>query len=212
MAGSSSHERFAQSWSSAMFGYANAAHAAYWDMTRQAMSFWGQAASAAISCSSSSKSSSGADSWFRPERPVRSALLPSPSAQQQAMAWGFPRYDTPASFFGATGAMPSPFAVWFNMFPLRGSPAAWPMAFAMMSAGMSRDVAWPTAEANAAMIDAVDAAQETFEDVFPSFRSDGGHAASVPRFKSQLMSAVWMAPLAATPFAQWPFGTAWSGV
>ena len=58
------------------------------------------------------------------------------------------------------------------MVSFRGSPAAWPMAFMMVAAGVPRNVAWPTAEANAAAIEAADIARRSW-DTFSTYRTDG---------------------------------------
>jgi hypothetical protein len=55
---------------------------------------------------------------------------------------------------------------------------AWPMAFMLMASGVPHSVAWPAAEANAAAMDAADAAAVTVRQVFASYQTDGGHASS----------------------------------
>lgn len=69
-------------------------------------------------------------------------------------------------------------AAWLDLFPLRGPPAAWPLAYLMLAYGVPRSVAMPAAEANAAAIEAVDAAMKPLR-AFASYRSDGGHAATI---------------------------------
>jgi hypothetical protein len=198
-----SEDRFARCCTDAFFGYARAASETYWSMTHETLRFWTDATDA-VSRSASRTSSAGVESWYRPERPVRSALLPS--AVTPHSAWGIPRYEPFAPFRGATPALPSPLAVWFNMFPLRGSPTAWPMAFAMMSAGVPRTIAWPAAEANAAMIDAAGAAKETFESVLAASRPRARAPYHMGRSPTTLMSAMWTMPFAALPLANWPLG------
>src|SRR5690606_4215509 len=46
----------------------------------------------------------------------------------------------------------NPMATWMAMFPFAKQSAAWPMAFVMMSSGVPHAVAWPTAEANVAVL------------------------------------------------------------
>lgn len=154
-------ERFAKCWSDAMFGYANAAGAAYWAMADQAMSFWGEAARGMADATKSKPAA--VESWYRPPQPVRTALLPA--VMQPQPAWGFPRFDGAFPFGGHATASRSPFDLWFDMLPVQGSPAAWPMAVAMLSAGVPKSVAWPTAEANVAMMSAAEAAKETWNEV-----------------------------------------------
>ena len=74
--------------------------------------------------------------------------------------------------------MANPMTAWFSMFPFSAQPAAWPMAFMMMSSGVPHSVAWPTAEANAAVMDAADAATQSIKQVLASYRTDGGHGTS----------------------------------
>ena len=62
------------------------------------------------------------------------------------------------------------------MFPFAAPPAAWPMAFMMMASGVPHSVAWPTAEANAAVLDAADAATQLDQEGFASYHTEGGHA------------------------------------
>ncbi len=77
------------------------------------------------------------------------------------------------SFAGANAL----FSAWLGMFPCYAAPpAAWPMAFMMMASGVPRSVAWPTAEANIAVMEAADVAAVSVQKVLASYRSDGGHA------------------------------------
>ena len=50
------------------------------------------------------------------------------------------------------------------------------MAFMMVSSGVPHTVAWPTAEANAAVLDAADAATQSIKKAFASYHTEGGHA------------------------------------
>ena len=69
----------------------------------------------------------------------------------------------------------TPMTVWWNLMPANAVPTSWPMAYAFMSSGVPRAVAWPAAEANAAMIDAAEAAAETVNTAFASYRSESGY-------------------------------------
>jgi hypothetical protein len=68
-------------------------------------------------------------------------------------------------------------AAWLTTFPFMPPTAAWPMAFMMMSQGVPQAVAWPTAEANAAVLDAAEIARRSIKQAFASYQSEGGHAA-----------------------------------
>lgn len=184
--------RFSKCWSDAMFGYAHAASAAYWEMTNRSLAIWGETARS-VADAGRPQEETRPRSWYQPPPPVRSALLSHETSSRDA--WGFPRYDrnymgVRAPFASLTPEMPSPFSVWFSMFPLRGSPTSWPMAFAMIASGVPQAVAWPTAEANAALLDAARAAQDSLNG-------------SRPR-------SYFSAPRETTPFDmmafwQWPF-------
>src|SRR5690606_5022061 len=90
-----------------------------------------------------------------------------------------------------------PVRAWWGLFPLEGNPASWPMAYAMMTAGVPRAVALPAAEANVAALDAADAAQTSIDRVFSSYRSDSGFAATPVIVSSKALVRAWMlAPLA----------------
>lgn len=73
-----------------------------------------------------------------------------------------------------------------------------PMTAWLMSSGLPYAVAAPTARANAASMEAADAAREGFNRVFSSFRTDGGHASAsvsvmntLPKF-IMLFLAPWL--------------------
>ena len=66
--------------------------------------------------------------------------------------------------------------------PFARHPAAWPMAYVMMSSGVPHAVAWPTAEANAAVLDAANAATRSIKKVFTSYQAEGGHAVGWQRW------------------------------
>ena len=72
----------------------------------------------------------------------------------------------------------NPMAAWLTTLPFASAPASWPMAFMMMSSGVPHTVAWPTAEANAAVLDAADAATQSIKKAFASYHTEGGHASS----------------------------------
>lgn len=159
-------ERFAKCWSDAMFGYANAMSAACWAMTGQMLTLWGEAADGVAKATKHSQPADKVESWYKPDKPVRTALLPAamPAAMSTGFPWGFASW-TPAAPFATTAASRSPIDLWFDMLPINGSPAAWPMACAMLSAGLPKAVAWPTAEANVAMLGAAKAARESWDAV-----------------------------------------------
>lgn len=93
--------------------------------------------------------------------------------------------DAMTATLGAMSATPvksvagpaNPMAAWLTMFPFAAPTAAWPMAVVMMSSGVPHAVAWPTAEANAAVLDAAEVARRSMKNAFASYQSESGHAA-----------------------------------
>jgi len=71
----------------------------------------------------------------------------------------------------------NPMAAWLSAFPFSPPSPAWPMAFMMMSQGVPHAVAWPTAEANVAVLDAADTARRSIKKAFASYQTETGHAA-----------------------------------
>lgn len=71
------------------------------------------------------------------------------------------------------------------------------MAYTLMSAGVPRAVALPTAEANLAAMDAADAAKASLDRAFSAYRTDAGFAGA-----PVLSPKAWLD--AFTPFAS-PF-------
>lgn len=181
--------RFMKSSTDAAFGYANAATAAYTAMFGQALEFWAEAGKAMTSPPKPEPRS-----WFR-EPSAHTGVEPFSFAE---LPYAWARSALP----GAQPAGPPPFAAafpltaWFDMFPLKGSPACWPMAYGMMCAGVPRSVAMPMAEANVAAADATEAAKAQINKTFSSYRSSGGHATAQVIVAGQLMMITAMTPVA----------------
>lgn len=183
--------RFARSYATAAFGYVRAASAAYAALADQTLDFWGQAARAGAQ----------ADDGRTPRlhlvtgpRPYRSAVtVPTPAIPdfvRMSNAW-------------ATLPMFAPVRAWWGMFPLEGNPASWPMAYAMMTAGVPRAVALPTAEANVAAIDAVDAASTSIDRAFSTYRSESGFAVAQIVSPKAWLGALFLAPFTASFKLPW---------
>jgi hypothetical protein len=113
---------------------------------------------------------------------------------------------TPFDFFQMSnpwsGAAFAPIAAWWGLAPFQTNPMSWPMAHAMMTAGVPRAVALPAAEANVAVMDAANAASASVTQVFSSYRSEGGFAMSpqVVSPRNNLMLA-FLAPFGAAALA-----------
>jgi len=182
-------QRFARSCATAAFGYARAASAAYAALADQTLDFWSRAAG------SDMRNEDGPSrlQLVSGPRPYRSAVT-APVVSTAAPS-------TPLDFVRMTNAwaaspMFAPIRAWWGLFPLEGNPVSWPMAYAMMSAGVPRAVAMPAAEANVAAMDAADAATQSIDRAFSSYRSDSGFAVA------QVISPKnWLGALFLTPFA-----------
>lgn len=184
-------QRFARSCTTAAFGYARAATAAYAALANQTLDFWAQAAK------------SPARDDYKPSAPY---LVTGPRSYRPATAPAPMETAIPFDFFRISNAWASspmfaPVRAWWGLFPLEGNPASWPMAYAMMTAGVPRAVALPAAEANMAAIDAAEAASTSIDRVFASYRTEGGFAVSQFTAPSKAM----LQALFLTPFA--PFAT-----
>lgn len=164
-------ERFVTCCSEAMFGYAEAAQAMWWTAAQETIDQVGRAAKSA-----EREVQPESSSWFNPNPNGQPFFGDAPSrSEAPAKSW----FDAGAAVVGwpaATMPIVSPFDVWLNMLPLRGGPAAWPMAFFMLSTGVPKSVAWPAAEANAAMMEAAEVATSQFQSVFANYRTDSGYA------------------------------------
>lgn len=134
-------------------------------------------------------------SQFNPLAPFLPAFMQPPAAAPSApppspfdMPFAAPMMQAMTSFsdavVNAMSAMSStpvrsiaqpsnPMAAWLAMFPFSKQAAAWPMAFVMMQSGVPRSVAWPTAEANAAVMDAADTARRSVQQSVDKFRREG---------------------------------------
>ena len=182
--------RFTQSCTTAAFGYARAATAAYAALATQAFDFWTQAA----------KQRERDD--YKPSAPY---LVTGPRTYRPAVSPAPMETPMPFDFVRLSNAWTSspmfaPMRAWLGLFPLEGNPASWPMAYAMMTAGVPRAVALPAAEANVAAMDAAEAASASIDRVFASYRTEGGYAVTPMSASSKaMMRALFLTPLA--PFA-----------
>ncbi|MFA5952409.1 MAG: hypothetical protein WC807_19245 [Hyphomicrobium sp.] len=183
--------RFARNCTDAAFGYARAASAAYAAMATQTIEFWAKAAErpdpspASAPFSVKRASPAARDRSSREVTPLDFMLMANPWLRQD-------------SAFASVTA-------WWSLFPLQGNPASWPMAYTMMTAGVPRDVALPTAEANIAAMEAAEIAKQTLENVFSTYRSDSGYATSqIIGPRSTIGSAAAFASLA-TVMMKWPW-------
>jgi len=198
--------KIAQKSAEAAAGYATAAFAAYADMASQTMNFWAQTFDAMVP-----RPEPEPRSWYRPPADLARSAAP---ARNTATASFFPlwqmvgvpaparRASTPALFGWTAPRSPLDFwQSWLSMWPLQGPPACWPMAFAMMGAGWSRDVAYPAAQANAAAMDAISTAADAMRTPFSSYRSESGYASAQIVMAGSKVAGAAALPLAM--FAPW---------
>lgn len=90
----------------------------------------------------------------------------------------------------------NPMTAWLTTMPFASAPAAWPMAFMMMSNGVPHAIAWPTAEANVAVLDAADVARQSITKVFASYQTESGHASGGNAWPpSSMLTLMAMVPL-----------------
>lgn len=198
--------KIAQKSAEAAAGYATAAFAAYADMASQTMNFWAQTVDAMTP-----RPEPEPRSWYRPPADLARSAAPArsiaalsffPLWQMFSAPVASQRASAPA-MFGYT-APRSPFDLWqswLSMWPLQGPPACWPMAFAMMGAGWSRDVAYPAAQANAAAMDAITTAADAMRTPFSSYRSESGYASAQIVVAGSKVASAAALPLAM--FAPW---------
>jgi hypothetical protein len=187
--------RFARNCTTAAFGYARAASAAYAALASQTLDFWANAAAPARPRDD-----------YRPSAPY---LVTGPKTYRSSVApASSPELPPHLDFVRLSSAwvsspMFAPMRAWWGIFPLEGNPASWPMAYAMMTAGVPRAVALPAAEANVAAMEAAEAAQTSIDRVFASYRSESGFAVSQVILPKALISALLLLPFTTTIKTPW---------
>jgi len=196
-------QRFASRCTDAALGYSAASTAAYAAFADQVLNFW----SAVLQPAAQPQPASQLWNWpvpmappapppapqFNPFNPFDWMLPALPPPKPAAPALPTNPWEAMSAFAdamsGALSAMSAtpvrplapainPMAAWLTTLPFASAPASWPMAFMMMSSGVPHTVAWPTAEANAAVLDAADAATQSIKQAFASYHTEGGHAST----------------------------------
>lgn len=172
-----SQQKFTRGCTDAGIGYAQAATAAYAQLATQVFDFWFQALGGIAAGLDSAPAA-------RAPVPVAPKAPEVPFGFSPADWMPFPFVDSRRVDAVMTADAPcNPMGAFMAMFcavPLRGMPAAWPFAQAMINSGVPRDVAWPAAEANAAVIDAAEAATQSFRKVLVACQTGSGFASSLP--------------------------------
>lgn len=177
-------QRFAKSYATAAFGYARAASAAYAALANQTIEFWSVGGVSDDVRADRPSFSSG-------PRPYRSAF--APAERESSPATDFMRM----SQAWAASPMFAPIRAWWSLFPFDSNPASWPMAHAMMTAGVPRSVAVPAAEANMAAMDAAQVAQASVSRAFSAYRTESGYAVSPISVPNVAFGALALAPFTA---------------
>lgn len=189
-------QKFIKRCADAAFSYQAASTAAYAAFTDQVINFWSgvlqpaaskpsvparQAAALPFANPFTTGSPFSPFAWALPQ-PSVPAAAPLPSladpwkamaAFAEAMSGALSNMSAMPVHTAATSA--NPMTAWLSAFPM-AAPAAWPMAWMMMSNGVPHAVAWPTAEANVAVLDAADVARRSIKKAFASYQTESGHA------------------------------------
>lgn len=174
-------ERFARRCTDAAFGYTAATTAAYAAFADQVFDFW----AGALQPQRREPSLPQVD-WGWPMLPM---AAPVPRREMTSVpflpfAWAAPQARPGMPLDQAFAGAHAAFSAWFGMFSYAMPSPAWPMACMMMASGVPRSVAWPTAEANIAVMDAAEAATTSVQQVLASYRTDGGHAVAHQQWPS----------------------------
>lgn len=170
-----SQERFNKSCADAMVNYMQASGAAYCAMANQMLEMWGQSTDAVLK---SAQAPLGLDSGKSAMQQNYPGLTRSNSSQSCMMPWAaVPKSmmdSNPMASFNPMGipyGMFSPMNNWMKaMMPANAT--SWPMAVGMISFGVPEQVAWPTARANMAAMDAFNVAAGTVEKAMNDYRSE----------------------------------------
>jgi hypothetical protein len=186
-----SQKKFTRGCAEAAAGYATAATAAYTDWASQALDFW----CTALSGLDDSKATPTAEEKTAPTRqPVTRKAEPAfglALADWCAFPWLDPRRYEAMLQFDLTAPPAFSMMALTNAVPLRGNSKSWPFAKAMIDSGVPRAVAWPAAEANAAALEAADAASRGMRQVMASYHTESGFASTV-RSATPSLAAVMM--------------------
>lgn len=181
MLDAATQSRFNRSCSDAALGYANATAAACASMTKQTFEFW---TSALRAVAPPPPEPEKPRSWYRhPDEPkARPQQQAAPVAMfgfmplpQSAWAAAMP---SPMAQPNPVAAMMAPWTTWLEMWSSPRVSSSWPMAMMLVSVGVPHAVAVPTAEANAATLEALTIARTEAERMYSAYRSEGGHAST----------------------------------
>jgi hypothetical protein len=197
--------RLTQNFHDATVGYANASAAAMNAMAQQALDFW----MAPMRPQPQTQRHRDHLSWFNPHGSEHYWGRPQPAVTNPWLAFAPWAVGPPAARYQPPVAAPqmmamtwafAPFAMWWNS--MRGPTFAWPMAYCMMAQGVPDSVAWPTAEANAAVLDAATTISDQTQQAFATYQSAGGFATAHVWAPKQVLAAFALLG---------PMAVAWAG-
>jgi hypothetical protein len=166
--------QISRSCTEAALGYAAAATAVYTELACRALDFWGVALSGLVEEPVEEEAKAVTK---RPEVSTEPKFGMS-ADDWNPLSWFEPRRFEALWKMDATTTPVSAMFTMANAVPLRGPSTSWGMAKVMIDSGVPRSIAWPTAEANAAALDAADAASNGFRKIVASFHTQSGYATS----------------------------------
>lgn len=189
--------RFTRCCTDAAFGYTAATMALLTQASARNMELW-----AGMVCASLPKPDAPR-SWFVPPgRDHRPDRRPVAAWSWPTTGWEGQGFNPFLPFWGQSPAT-TPMIAWWSMLPLQGAPACWPMAYSMIAAGVPGSVAWPTAKANAAALDAAEIVTDQINTAFSSYRSESGFAAA--QIVSPKQAALALAMFGPATALLWPW-------
>ena len=196
-----SSKRISRGCSEAIVGYATAATAAYTQLACHALDFWCTALSGLTEELAPVSPEDAA-------QPAKAVNYGEPAFGMSAADWNPLSWFDPRRFEGLwrMDHTTPPLTAMMNMansVPLRGASTSWGMAQVMIDSGVPRSIAWPAAEANAAALDAADAASNGFRRVVANFHTDSGYATAARSMTPSLVAAGMMLGIATTPPLGW---------
>ncbi len=182
-------KQISRSCSQAVFGYGAAATAAFTEMACCALDFW----SVALSGFAEETTSKTTTNEAQPvARPVSEPAFGMAVEDWSPMSWFDPRRFEALWRMDSTTPPVTAMMTMANAIPLRGTSTSWGMAQVMIDSGVPRSIAWPAAEANAAALEAADAASNGFRKVVASFHSESGYATTARAMTPSLVMASLM--------------------
>lgn len=186
--------RISRGCSQAALGYAAAATAAYTELACRAFDFWSVALSGLV------EQPAVETEKKTPEPKITSEPPFGMSADDwNPLSWFDPRRFEALWQMDASTAPITAMMTMANAVPLRGTSTSWGMAQVMIDSGVPRSIAWPAAEANAAALDAADAASNGLRKIIASFHTESGYATTAHSMTPSAIIAGLMVGIATNP-------------